>query len=187
MGKRYALVLGHLMRRNGQLSNDSKRRVEMGACLLKSGIVDVMILSGSAYRTDNSITLADAMRDFALTRCFADPRKIEVDANARDTVGDAFFARRRMDSIEGGSDVDKLYVISSDYHVHRVSEIFYFVFGKGNTLKFISVKSMFAFIHRWKEARSLRSFYSTFDGVTAGDFRSIEDRLLMEHPLYFRE
>ncbi len=181
---RYALVLGHLMRRDGQLSIPSKKRVEMGASLMRSGKVDLIIFSGAAYRSDTARTLASAMRDFAIFHCFADPKRIKIDTNARDTVGDAIFLRRRLETLRDYSKSEEIYVISSEYHANRVAKIFNFVFGKGAPLRFLSVESPFGFLHVRREAESLNAFYQTFAGIDAGDLESIELRLVTHHPLY---
>lgn len=187
MGIRYAIVLGHLMNRKGILSNTTKRRVRRGVSLLESGEVDRLIFSGASYRIDTSKSLASAMLEFTETHYSLDSNRIEIDTNARDTVGDAFFSRVRLEKNWGFADLEKIYIVSSSYHMNRVTEIFKFVFGDEIPMTFISVSSPLGFAHYLQEERSLKQFYVTFGGLASGDIHSIGVRLAQAHPLYMKD
>lgn len=82
------------------------------------------------------------------------------------------------------SHIRTLTVVSSDYHMRRVSQIFTFVFGPDYNLAFVGAPADPIADVDASEARSLSAFQSTFAGVRAGETEAIYRRLVAAHPFY---
>ena len=96
----------------------------------------LILTLGWDYRDDSNIPIAISMRDYLITQGI-DCKKIQIDINSRDTVGDAIFSKINF--------YDKylfkeLHIITSDYHTERTK----FIFEKScpAKLKFMAAKQI---------------------------------------------
>lgn len=105
-----AIVLGTLVNADGTLSPRLQERVEAGAELYLTGVVDTLIMSG----TDQSSTGQDettVMRDYAITL------GVPVAAITLDPLGvDTFTSCRRAKEVYG---LQTVILVSQGYHVSR--------------------------------------------------------------------
>ena len=78
----------------------------------------------------------------------------------------------------------ELIVVTSEYHRARAEHIFPAILGQSVAVSVIGVGEPADSARQKSEDRSLAAFKQTFDGITPGDLRAIEARLLERHPLY---
>lgn len=175
------VVLANLMDRDGGLNEDSCARLELATALVRDRPHSCLITSGWNYRPDSPIMISHAMRDRARDAHGIVAHRIFSDSSARDTVGDAVFVKRSLVEPSGIRDVT---VVSSAYHMHRVQQIFAFVFGSSYKLDFVPTQVDHARNAEEAEVASLAAFRATFDGVAPGDTEAIYQRLVSSHPLY---
>lgn len=183
MMKKYGIVLGHLMERDGRLSRHSKNRANKAAKLFLSGAIDFIVVSGSNYRPDTSLSLSEAMKNYLVSFHDVPKHLIISDSNSLDTVGDAFFIRKNILSSKVPLEI---HVVTSRFHIRRARVIFEFVFGPGYHIAFHQVGFSFNPFSFYSEAKSLSAFYSTFKGVSPGNLNKIEFNLNALHPMYNR-
>lgn len=175
------VVLANLMDQSGQLNDESAARLALAAKLWHEAPGAVLITTGWDYRPDSSIKIAHAFREEA-ARAHAIPiSSIVADINARDTVGDAVFVKR---NVVEKSAIRNLTVVSSDYHMARVREIFEFIFGPQFSLRFAGAAAEIHDTIEDSEARSVAAFRTTFSGIAPGDSQAIYERLVKAHPFY---
>ncbi len=171
------------MERNGQLGEETKRRVEKSISLYHEAGASHIITTGWDYRQDSDLKIAEVIRDFLINRCGFAPCDVLCDVNSRDTVGDAYFVRRNI--------VDKMHfkrllVVTSDYHVNRTREIFGLFYSPSVQVEVFGVdvpgnNDSNVLAH---EAASLKAFRSTFDGVDLTSDEEVLKVLSRDHPFY---
>jgi uncharacterized SAM-binding protein YcdF (DUF218 family) len=169
------------MTRDGTLSDDSRGRAELAAELLRKGVADLIVVSGGAYRPDTTLSLSTAMRSYMVNSLKVSRRQILSDSNSLDTVGDAYYIRKKLIALGVDGEV---HVVTSRYHIRRVKRIFKFVFGPSISLVFHTVNQGHSLTKVIREFLSLVTFLDTFKGVPAGDISAISERLISSHELY---
>ena len=179
----YDTVIVLSERTEGDLpSSEGKKRVGKGIELFKQGVARSITLTGKRHGTiPQDITHAEAMKRYALSKGI-DRNVIVKEERSVDTTGQVIFIKRDVVRPKGWK---RLAVVSSDYHMPRVRKLFEFVFGKGYTIDFFSIKTKknTATMHR-KERQSSRMNDETFKGIARGDDESMLKRLYERHPLY---
>ncbi|BDW96814.1 hypothetical protein MACH10_24990 [Thalassospira tepidiphila] len=177
------LVLAHLMERNGELGEETKKRVDLAVSLFRETKASHFITTGWDYRDDSDLKIGEVIRDFVIDKHHLDPACVLTDINSRDTVGDAYFVKR---NIVGKMGFTRLLVVTSGYHVRRTSEIFDRFYGASLQIDVFGVdvpNNNDTGISE-HETSSLEAFRATFNGV---DFTSDEDvfaTLSTKHPFY---
>lgn len=178
------IVLANLMSSNGELNNETKSRVELAASLDKLVSSEMILLCGWCYRPDCELPIADAMNSYLINEYPDLGPKILCQRHSRDTVGDAIFSRIFTQD-RGFGVVTPVHVVTSDYHVPRVSEIFNFVYGADYN---ITVHGSTTFpdpaLSSQSETDSLKAFRSTFSEIEIGDLPSMLSTLRKRHPYY---
>lgn len=175
------IVLANEMDVNGNLNDESKHRADLVCQVLKSDPATPVIASGWAYRDDSNLPIANAVAQYLVSVHNLDSRKILREVRPRDTVGDAVFCRALLGgSVESG----EVSVLTSDYHANRAKAIFEFVFGRDFEIQVHSSHTSYSASKSRTEQRSMQAFLQTFDGLSAGDFVNIADRLVSAHPFY---
>lgn len=169
------------MSRKGKLNTESASRMDAAIDAYNNFEASYVITCGWAYRDDSPLTLADAMKAYAIKSQKISPDTIITETKSRDTVGDAIFSKRNILSNRGWR---KLMVITSDYHIPRTHEIFTYVYGMQYTVNVIGVPTDKNEKQSEKEITSLYTFHKTFFGINAGDDISMHNRLCEKHPYY---
>lgn len=175
------IVLGNLMDKNGILNTESSLRMNYAIECFQKNENTFLITCGWAYRDDSPVTIADAMKIYAVKEKNISPRLIITERNSRDTVGDAIFVKK---NIIPKKNWIKIIVITSDYHASRTDEIFTYVFGKNYNVEVKSVRTKSNDKYVKNEKKSLDAFHKTFSGVKPGDIYSIYQCLCSKHPFY---
>jgi uncharacterized SAM-binding protein YcdF (DUF218 family) len=182
--QKYTVVLANLMGKSGKLNGESVERIELALALEEVRQARKIILCGWAYRPDSELPIAEALKTYVAQKRPNLLPKIICQSMSRDTVGDAFFTRILMgsDCCNRRVDID---IVTSGYHVARAAEVFRFIFP--GTVS-INVESSSARSSTSEsntgEARSLKAFHKTFEGVEPGDLYAIHSRLASSHPFY---
>jgi ribosomal protein L31 len=175
-------VLSHLMSKDGELDEETLARVKAAVEVANNRKCKILITSGWAYRNDSPLAIGNIVSDYIVRNFDLNACTVLSDISSRDTVGDAFYLRRRLREFP----VSKLVVVTSDYHVVRAKIIFKAFFEPAVSVEVIGAESKST---REKsvlkhECASLQAFHSTFKGV---DFESDDEviKAMSEcHPFY---
>ena len=148
------VVLSHLMSIEGHLGDESIARVETAVELCNTRNCNLLVTIGWAYREDSSLAIGDVVAayiksNFELTNC-----TVLSDTNSRDTVGDAFYLRRKL----MGLNYSKLVVVTSDYHMKRTKIIFEAFFGSSIPIEVIGVSTNVA-----KDSDTMKHEYDSIE------------------------
>jgi len=179
---RVIAVLAHLMDKNGVLGEETVARIEAAFEQYECSKFDYIITSGWDYRDDSNLMIGAVVAECLVDRYGVDVNHIIVDINSRDTVGDAFFIRRRLcDFI-----VSEMLVVTSDYHVERTGLIFKKFFSPATKIKVIGAKTNV--VNRESieshENSSIDVFSRTFQGVDFSSDNEVVNTLTTKHPFY---
>tara|TARA_B100000900_G_C20262539_1_gene586595 strand:+ start:101 stop:676 length:576 start_codon:yes stop_codon:yes gene_type:complete len=175
------IILSHLMNEDGLLNIESIKRIEKGVQIFNKRKCSFLATSGWAYRKDCSLALGDAVSNYIKKNFKLDNCQIISDTNSRDTVGDAFYLRKKLRKIK----YTKLIVVTSDVHVNRTKIIFENFFSNA-FIEVYGVKTKLANnINIIKnEKLSLTAFIETFKDVDFKKELSIYNALKENHPYY---
>ena len=173
------VILSNLMDSDGSLNSESKARADLAIDMLNSrGGIDFILTIGWAYRQDSDRPIAISVRDYLMSKGVND-NIIKSDINSRDTVGDAIFSKINFVDIYA---VDRLSVVTSDYHVNRAKQIF-------QTIMPINVevhgcKTFNNVISEQSESDSISVFQKTFEQTNFQSDNSLIETLRSNHPFY---
>lgn len=179
------IILPHEMDRFGVLGFESQLRANLALRLWQQHSTEYLITSGWNYRTDSKVYLADAftayLKNAMKTLSFRSNPKILVDINSRDTVGDAFFTKTNLIEKKG---LQRLCVVTSDYHVARADLIFKFIFGTEYDITVIGCNTGRSQEKSLREELSIVAFKTTFKNAEAGNNNSLFNAIIENHPYY---
>lgn len=181
---KYTVVLANLMSKSGRLNDESVERIDLALALEEIRQSRRIVLCGWAYRPDSELPIAEALKMYVAEKRPNLLPRVSCQSMSRDTVGDAFFTRMLIESDCGkrGASLD---IVTSDYHVARTTEVFRFIFSGAISINVegSSTRTPISACTT-SEARSLRAFHETFEGVAPGDLSAIHARLACSHPFY---
>ena len=169
------------MTKEGQLNRESSSRMDVAIETFYETQTPYIVTCGWAYRNDSSITIADAMKNYAVKIGKVNPNSILTEKNSRDTVGDAIFTKKNMVSKRKWKNI---LVVTSDYHVSRTFKIFNYIYGKQYSIEVKGADTDRANEQLESEKNSTDAFYETFKGIGAGYDTLIYKRLCEKHPFY---
>ena len=175
------IVLSNLMDVHGNLNGESAGRMSLAVERYMKSDAQFILTCGWDYRDDTNITVADAMRNFALENYCVPPTAILTDKTSRDTVGDAVFSKSNFALRLGWQDI---VVVTSDYHVKRTKIVFSFVFGPNYNLEVIGSTYLASESPQGTEEKSIQAFSETFKKIAPGNDFQIQERLAKAHPYY---
>ena len=173
------VVLGANITAKGNLSKVAKSRMDKALELFREGRASRIIVTGKKE--------ALVMKKYAVSKGVS-PECILVENLALDTIGNAFFTRKKF--LEPRNWL-KIVVVTSRFHVPRTRLVFRKVLGKTYRLKFIPSKRVLS-------PNSLREKLDREKGITLatlllnslvadGDAQAIENFLRNIHPAYKRQ
>ena len=173
------VILSHLMDCDGKLGDESKERANLAIDIfLKKHSIELILTIGWAYRKDADLPIGLAVRKYLLSKGIKD-HLIKTDINSRDTVGDAIFSKINFVDIYN---VNKLFVVTSDYHVSRTQEIFKSIMPID--LEVIGCDSSNFSDTNSSESDSLAAFVKTFENTNFQSNRCLLETLRNNHPFY---
>jgi hypothetical protein len=146
-----------------------------------------MIFAGRSALMDDdslSVTEADAMAAYARA-AGAPANALFVEDESRDTIGNAWFTRRRW--LEP-NDWRAIRVVTTDYHIPRAAWIFRKVLGHDYDVAFSAAPSdRFAasVASRARDESDIAAFLAGWlSGIEDGDAAAIEQLITRDHPGY---
>ena len=175
------IILGNEIDKIGKLNKESSSRMDIAIEIFHKKQVPYIITSGWAYRNDLTLTIADAMKIYAVEIGDVPSNSILTETNSRDTVGNAIFTKN---NIVKKKKWNNLLVVTSDYHTVRTYEIFNYVYGKQYSIKVIGTVTNKKKERAKSEKKSLQAFHETFMTAKAGDDALIHKCLCENHPYY---
>ncbi len=179
--KKIVVCLSHEVTDSNNLSYDSKRRIDFACKLFKDDKCDVLITTGWKYRRDMKNSLAKVMADRAKKIHKIPDSKIILETSSKDTVGEAVFIRKILRS----SDIKKIKVVTSDWHLNRAKEIFDFVFfNESFSIEFKTIKGTKKSARTERKNNSIEIFRDTFLPLQERSLESIYNRMIDSHKLY---
>ena len=176
------IVLSHLMSKEGILDNQSLRRAEKAASICISRDCSILLTSGWAYREDCSIPIGKVVAEYIINQFEIGGKcKVLYDTNSRDTVGDAYYSRKKLSKFN----YTKLIIVTSDYHVNRTQYIFKNFFPS-ILIEIIGIKTNLTLNNNvmQKETASLLTFKQTFKNINFKSDVEIYNTLKNCHPYY---
>ena len=130
------LVFGHLVKKDGSLSEEQILRLDKGIELLNKKKAKNIIMSGGiGEKNKTKKPLAHHMKEYAIKKKVPENR-IFLE-NSLDTIGKIIFSKMLLNRKGWKS----LIVVSSKYHVPRIKMICKFIMPKKYKLKFVGVKT----------------------------------------------
>lgn len=153
--------------------------MDVGIKVFKEKSAKYLILSGGKTNPSVSLSEAEVMRNYALTRGIP-PKAIILEENSMDTIGNAYFTRKIIDML-GCSDI---YIVSSCYHMRRVKFIFEMCYGRKYNMFFDYCFTISNQDAERKEEYSIKLAKDFFENITPGNLDEIERRLFSIHRLY---
>lgn len=179
------VVLANLMDSAGNLNNESLNRVRLAAEVFAEKEAAYIATTGWAYHPECAIPIGEVMAQWIRDNTDIPESKIIVDTNAKDTVGDAIFTRKKF----AGLQISTIFLVTSDYHSRRAKIIFDTIFTERIRVKVFGAPSDYSPIElptkQNKEHQSLMAFSKTFAGVTDFDEEDQVFKALFDnHPFY---
>jgi uncharacterized SAM-binding protein YcdF (DUF218 family) len=166
-----ALVLSNQLNSDGRLSDYCLSRLETALELYKKKKVSVIAVSGFDSKP---------MENYLLHEKLLPTNAIYSEKHAIETVGNAVFLKYLL---AVPNQWEKLAVVSSEFHIGRVREIFDFIFSDYD-LSYVPAQHEAKSRDYIHEGESLELFRQTFEGIKPGDDKSILQRLLERHGAY---
>lgn len=169
------------MSKEGILGKETILRVKKTLEIQRKMNCAILVTSGWAYREDTHLAIGEVVSDYIINNYDLNC-KVLTDTNSRDTVGDAFFLRKRLNKYN----ISKLYVVTSDYHVKRAKLIFEAFFSKKINIRVVGVNTNLKSkkIINKKELQSIKAFNKTFFGVNLYCDNEVLNTLSEKHPFY---
>lgn len=171
------IVLSHRLE-DGKPSAEYWKRLDKAVEIVLGGEAENIILC--------SETATEAVKKEVIARGIEESR-VFLMPKTKDTIGEALFSKKDFLIPKKGKNI---FVVSSDYHInYRVKEIFSFVLGKEFSVEFIGIESGKSGDKNVKKGqeKSLEEFRKLVEGISPGDDKAIEERLMKKHRLYSKQ
>ena len=175
------IVLANLMDIHGIPNPESLARIDYAVNEFFKLGPPHLVTCGWAYRPDSAVTIGDAFKSHILATYDIAADQIIVERNSRDTVGDAYFTKVNLSRRHRWKNIC---VVTSDYHVARVREIFKFVYGAHVEVNVVGALTPYDESKIQSEIKSMQAFKNSFLGVESGNEQQIYQALRHGHPFY---
>ncbi len=174
------VVLGNLMSSKGEINKETALRADAAFHIYINSQAQNIITCGWAYRKDTRISIADATRQYLVSKFDVYGELIYAQDKSRDTVGDAYFTRvLYADTMACKS----IIVVTSTYNMNRAREIFNFIFYGSAEVHVVGVGPLKP-EKLDLEKNSLNVFKKMFFGVKPGNIKEIYNCMRQKHPYY---
>ncbi len=179
------IVLGKYNNLDGSLTEESKRSVEKGVGLFKSGRAGTLLMSGRwsfSLPSEPAKTEAQGMEEYAVS-LGVPAGHILIEDKSLDTIGNAYYSVEIVDRLQG---IKRIILVTTDYHMPRARYIFEKAFGDRYEMRFEEAESSLSpelkADEQARERKALELTQSFFEQAkSTGDFRTM---VLRMHPLY---
>jgi len=178
------ICLSHELNAGNDLSVDSVNRLKKTSELYDSHDCKYLITTGWKYKTDLETTLSKIMAQYAIDHFGISKDAIYEEPLAKDTVGEAYFVKRNF--FEVNLHINKLIIVTSDWHLKRAKEIFEYIFSEANDPKlyFYEVPGETAYQAKEASNSSILAFREMTKFCKKGDLDDIYSKMLKHHHLY---
>jgi uncharacterized SAM-binding protein YcdF (DUF218 family) len=176
MSSNILILLSNDFDENLRLNKISKTRANFMYTLYADG--DIIFTLGWEGKFSNK-NISDELKEYLINKFEIPCNSIVSIKESKDTVGDAFFSRLQLQKIS--FNYQKIKIITSDWHLSRVKEIFTAIIPN-KRLEFYGVYTKGE--NKKKEEVSLKKFKETFHGVNFLNLKSLTERIINKHPLY---
>ena len=181
-----SLCLSHDVNELGILSKDSLARIRKASEIFVKKKCDFMITTGWKSKNYKVSSLANIMADKAIKNFDIPKSKIYKEENCKDTVGEAIFSKILIYENFKFSSLD-LHIISSDWHIKRVEEIFKFFYIEDNIKSiFYTIKGQEDQALKEQKNVSIEKFRSMMSHCEPGNTLSALEILQKKHKLYIQ-
>lgn len=178
------VVLGNRLqshRIHKELKGRADTAISLYSILTSQGETNtLLLLSGGMANQKIIISEAEIMKEYCIENQIPYD-DIIIEAQSLDTIGNAFFTRKIIDSMQG---VTNIYVVSSCYHMERVEYIFNMCYGHNFNMNFNYCHPFNNMLSIKSEMISLELARNFFRNVTPGNIDVIWKKLLTKHKLY---
>lgn len=193
MSKDAIIVLSHSLTPQRELTEESRLGVDTGLEILAKGGAKYIVMNGGPGRfseNDHGLYVprgthpvhSEAMAQYAMQRGVP-KEKIAIQDFSSDTVGESYFVKEMV--LLPNRFLENV-IISSDYNMPRVREIYAKILGDLFKTDYLGVQTTLADIHEEeiRVRRSLEIFRRQFGQLKDGDSAAIEAVLYSVHDLY---
>tara|TARA_B100001057_G_scaffold206856_1_gene207623 strand:+ start:395 stop:1000 length:606 start_codon:yes stop_codon:yes gene_type:complete len=166
------IVLGHEINQSTfELSFSSKKRCQLLASKFNKNLSDnylIIFMGKGRLQGECKLSISECMFKFFCENFFT-PKNYLLDKNSVDTIGDAIFSYFYVKKF---FNEQKLFILTSDWHIKRTKYIFKKIYPKALNLNFIGSKEIETFNNKIKnvitkkEEKSLillKGLLKTFD------------------------
>lgn len=157
-----------------------KGRVDVGVRLLKEEPDRQLLMCGGETNPEVPYAESEVMKRHAVEKG-ADPDRVLTERRSKDTVGNAYFARRM---VEDRLDTSRITLVTSSYHLARSIYVFEHCFGDEYDVRAPDCYESSVSASEAGEARSMSLNRQLFAGVQPGDMATIRRRMIDRHALY---
>lgn len=194
MSKDAIIVLSHYLTPQRELTEESRLWVDTGLEIFAKGEANYIVMNGGpgrfSERTEQGLYVprgthpvhSEVMAQYAMQRGVPQ-EKIAIQDFSSDTVGESYFVKEMVLLANG---FFKNIIVSSDYNMPRVEEIYKKILGDSFQTYYLGVPTTLADTHE-EEARvrkSIETFRRQFGQVRDGDSATLEAVLYSVHDLY---
>lgn len=169
--------MSHQVTNQGNLSRDFKRRILKSIEISQSKNIQTIILtSGVLFRGQ---PLSDLAFDY-FRKNEIYPIRCILEKQSLDTVSEAIYSRKILDKLN----FNKVYVITSDWHLKRVKYIFSKIFNEKYKVKYFGIEG---FKTGWiieTKNKSTDEFKLWHCNCKKGDIKCYEKMLKKHHKLF---
>tara|TARA_Y100001968_G_C19442894_1_gene763570 strand:+ start:517 stop:1092 length:576 start_codon:yes stop_codon:yes gene_type:complete len=178
------ICLSHEVSKDLELSYDSNQRLKKAAKIFKEKKLDYLVTTGWKYKEYLEDPLSLIMSEFAINKFDIPQSQILQLTKAKDTVGEAVFLKDLI--YKRSLNVEKIYIVSSDWHIKRVNEIFSTIFANIDDplLVYSGIKGRNKQKEKEEKNTSIKEFRKIIKRCNPGDFECIYKEVMINHPLY---
>jgi len=173
--------------KNGELSETSKQRLDLGIKLIKGNEIDFLILSGGVRKRNeykkfigNNNSLAEIMKNYVILRGVKNSEIILEDLS-EETVGQLIFLKQ---GILDPRNIKVGKIITSAYHAFRVGKEVESIFGNNYHFLYSLIDGFNSKEVDSAQLTGLNKFFETFEGVDFSKDEVVLDTLLNKHAIY---
>lgn len=174
------VVLGHRLE-SAAIHAELRGRVAGGIRAFEESEAPCLLCTGGQSNPDVGRTECGVMGEYAVRRG-VNPDRIVLDPYAYDTIGNAFFSRELLDAL--GLDVERVQLVTSDFHVPRAKFAFEQCFGPDVTVEAVNSVKTDRDAHAESCREKLQQTREFFEPVPVGDIDAIRRRLHAHHDCY---
>jgi len=133
------IILGEKLKKNGDMSLNLINRLNKGVEIYNKYENKLIIVTGGRFQRSSDFSESFQMKKYLINTFNIESNKIIEDNLSQDTIENS---KNCLKIIEKMKNMSEIIVVSSEYHIERVSIIFNYIFKNSNlNKKYISSKN----------------------------------------------